>query len=202
MITKKLYIIRHGQTDYNKKGIVQGSGIDSSLNDKGIEQATLFYDKYKHVKFDKIYTSELVRTHQSVAMFLEQGIPHQILSGLNEISWGDKEGEKVSNKPGSTYMELIDSWKKGKLEECIKNGENPKQVQARQKQALQVVLGQKKEENVLICMHGRALRIFLCLLLKINLSEMDQFEHSNLCLYQLDYEGENFKVACVEHQKI
>ncbi|HNU42529.1 MAG TPA: histidine phosphatase family protein, partial [Cyclobacteriaceae bacterium] len=35
MITKKIYIIRHGQTDFNLKGIVQGSGVDSSLNVRG-----------------------------------------------------------------------------------------------------------------------------------------------------------------------
>ncbi|MFT5802452.1 MAG: broad specificity phosphatase PhoE, partial [Nonlabens sp.] len=30
------YFIRHGQTDYNLRGIVQGSGIDSELNENGI----------------------------------------------------------------------------------------------------------------------------------------------------------------------
>lgn len=39
---KKIYIIRHGQTDFNLKGIVQGSGVDSSLNDFGVAQSRAF----------------------------------------------------------------------------------------------------------------------------------------------------------------
>ena len=43
-------------------------------------------------------------------------------------------------------------------------------------------------------MHGRAMRILLCQLLKYPLRCMDQFEHQNLCLYQLDYTGSMFTV--------
>ncbi|MDP4678865.1 MAG: histidine phosphatase family protein, partial [Cyclobacteriaceae bacterium] len=39
MKTKKIYIIRHGQTDYNKNNMVQGRGINSSINEFGQEQA-------------------------------------------------------------------------------------------------------------------------------------------------------------------
>ncbi|MEM6877731.1 MAG: histidine phosphatase family protein, partial [Bacteroidota bacterium] len=35
MLKQTVYIVRHGQTDYNLRGIVQGSGVDSSLNDTG-----------------------------------------------------------------------------------------------------------------------------------------------------------------------
>ncbi|HCZ37344.1 MAG TPA: histidine phosphatase family protein, partial [Cytophagales bacterium] len=70
MTTKKIYLIRHGQTDFNLKGIVQGSGVDSSLNAKGMAQAQAFFEMYKHIKFDKIYTSTLKRTRESVSGFI------------------------------------------------------------------------------------------------------------------------------------
>ncbi|EJF08716.1 histidine phosphatase family protein, partial [Pontibacter sp. BAB1700] len=35
MSIKKIYLIRHGQTDFNLQGIVQGSGVDASLNELG-----------------------------------------------------------------------------------------------------------------------------------------------------------------------
>lgn len=41
--TKDIYIIRHGQTDFNVRQIVQGRGINSDLNDMGIRQAQLFF---------------------------------------------------------------------------------------------------------------------------------------------------------------
>ena len=79
---KKIYIIRHGQTDFNLKNIVQGSGVDSSLNERGIAQASAFFDAYQHIKFDKVYTSVLQRTGQSVQRFIDLGIPHEKLAGL------------------------------------------------------------------------------------------------------------------------
>src|SRR5687768_4016565 len=72
---KKIYLIRHGQTDFNLKNIVQGSGVDTDLNDKGRSQAEAFYNKYKHVPFDKVYTSALKRSMQSVDLFVKSGIP-------------------------------------------------------------------------------------------------------------------------------
>ncbi|MCZ6899539.1 MAG: histidine phosphatase family protein, partial [Bacteroidetes bacterium] len=52
MISKKIYLIRHGETDLNRAGVVQGSGVDTSINDFGRRQANEFYEKYKHVPFD------------------------------------------------------------------------------------------------------------------------------------------------------
>ena len=53
MSKKTIYLIRHGQTDFNKQGIVQGSGVDSSLNDEGHAQARKFFEAYHHINFDK-----------------------------------------------------------------------------------------------------------------------------------------------------
>jgi len=92
MKSKNIYIVRHGQTDDNLKGIVQGSGIDAPINDTGIQQTKKFYDAYKNVNFDKVYITELQRTAQSVASFIQDGIPTQVLPGLNEINWGTREG--------------------------------------------------------------------------------------------------------------
>ena len=50
-------------------GIVQGRGMDTELNEKGRAQAEAFYQAYKDVPFDKIYTSTLKRTHQTVQNF-------------------------------------------------------------------------------------------------------------------------------------
>ena len=46
-MVKNIYIIRHGQTDFNVRQIVQGRGINSDLNDEGILQAKLFFEAHK-----------------------------------------------------------------------------------------------------------------------------------------------------------
>ncbi len=77
MIQKTLYIVRHGQTDLNKQGIVQGRGMNTDLNDEGRKQAALFFNAYKDVPFNKIYISELKRTQQSIQQFIDLGIPYK-----------------------------------------------------------------------------------------------------------------------------
>jgi len=43
LATKKIYVVRHGETEYNRTGVVQGSGVNSALNDNGFKQADLFF---------------------------------------------------------------------------------------------------------------------------------------------------------------
>ena len=94
MNKKILYIVRHGQTDLNKQGIVQGRGRDTDLNEEGRAQANLFFQAYKYVPFDKIYISKLKRTQQSIQQFIDLGIPFEKLEGLDELGWGELEGAR------------------------------------------------------------------------------------------------------------
>jgi len=194
LTTKKIYIIRHGQTDYNLQGIVQGSGVDSSLNDNGRAQAQAFYEAYKEVNFDKIYTSSLRRTKESIQSFLDLGIESESLSGLNEISWGTKEGQRITPNEDAYYHWMLNQWQLGNTQERIEGGESPEDVTSRQEVALNRILSQTQEQTILICMHGRALRILLCRLLNYPLKSMDMFEHHNLCLYLVEYTGSLFSV--------
>ena len=92
-MTKTLYIVRHGQTDLNKRGIIQGRGMDTDLNDESRKQALAFFNAYKNVPFDKIYISKLKRTQQSIQRFIDLGIPYEKLAGLDELGWGIHEGQ-------------------------------------------------------------------------------------------------------------
>ena len=56
-----MYFIRHGETDENVKRIVQGCGVDSVLNENGLNQGKKFYEHYKNIGFKKMYCSALKR---------------------------------------------------------------------------------------------------------------------------------------------
>lgn len=191
---KTLYFIRHGQTDLNFKGVVQGRGINSPLNAMGHKQAQAFYEAYKSVPFDKIYTSTLLRTHQTVAPFVADGIPMEELDGLDEISWGVYEGQEQSDIILSGFQDLVSAWKNNNLDQAIDQGESPNQLVLRQKQAMTHILGNSDEKNVLICMHGRALRIMLCHLTEVPVCQMDDFPHTNTALYVVGYKDGKFSV--------
>ena len=199
MKTKKIYIIRHGQTDYNKQNIVQGRGINSSLNELGRSQAKAFHNHYKNEGFDIIYISTLKRTSESVAPFLEEGVPHMKLTGLDEISWGVYEGKEANYEEKVFFKDLTSKWASGETSLALEEGESPEDVAFRQQSVIEKIRN-AEEETILVCMHGRALRVFLTQLLELPIARMDQFEHTNLGLYVVEYA--NNKFSLLEKNKI
>ena len=186
--------MRHGQTDFNLQGVVQGSGIDAPINKTGLAQASAFFESYKDIPFDQIYHTALIRTKQSIQQFIDLGIPTTALPELNEISWGDYEGTPMTPEEGEYYRHMLHQWQQGNLDYAIAGGESPNTVAARMRVGIDKILS-GPGETILVCMHGRAMRIFLSLILNYDLRYMDQFEHHNLCLYLLEQsEDETFVV--------
>lgn len=189
---KELYIIRHGETELNKLGIVQGRGVNASLNTTGIAQAEAFFNTYQSTAFDKIYTSCLVRTHETVKQFIDLGLPWEQLEGLDELAWGEWEGKTNSPESRQAFRALVKEWAIGNYNAKFDGGESPNDVAARMAKAIAHIKAQTNEKCVLICMHGRALRLILCLLLNKPFSEMESFAHSNTTLYRLKFDGNEF----------
>ena len=203
---KEIYLIRHGETDFNRQGVVQGSGIDSDLNELGQKQAQSFFEFYKHLNFDKIYTSKLKRTHQSVQGFIDKGFSWEQHEGLNEISWGNKEGKESTDEDQKYYKNLVRDWRAGNVHIPSEEGESPIDVLERQKPVVDLMISRQAEENILIAMHGRAMRVLLTHLFEKPLQQMDEYKHTNLCLYRIQYNYEvgKFKLldACnIDHLK-
>ncbi len=196
MTKKIIYLIRHGETALNRKGAVQGRGVDAGLNETGWKQARAFYEKYKDTPFQKVYISTLKRTFETASDFIEAGIPYERLEGLDEISWGKAEGKTPEESGYEMFESLLASWRRGDTHAALEAGESPEEVALRQAAAMRKILSRKDEELILVTMHGRAMRILLSRLLGYPLREMDRFEHSNTCLYVLeyDYTKESFEI--------
>ena len=174
----KLYIIRHAETEYNKKGIIQGSEVDSDINDIGESQANSFYEYYKNINFDKIYVLDLKRTFQTIRRFTENGSSYEKLKEFNEISWGVNQGKSDDLED---YARLIDTWLAGNLDNKFEEGESPNEMSVRLVKGFNKVLDDD-HDTVLLCIHGRALRILLSKIIDNDLTKMDKYVHSNTCL--------------------
>ena len=186
----RLFIIRHAETDYNKLGLIQGSEVDSELNEVGRKQSELFYDFYKELNIEKIYVSGLKRTLQTVKRFIDDGIPYEKINDFNEISWGINQGK---NDDLEEYKNLTESWKKGELDNKFNNGESPNDMVIRVMRGFDKVI-KENFDNVLICIHGRALRVMLSKIIDNDLSKMDKYVHCNTGMYVLEYDKEIFTI--------
>ena len=186
----KLYIIRHAETEYNRKGIIQGSEVDSDINDVGESQANSFYEYYKDINFDKIYVSDLKRTFQTIRRFTENGSLYEKLKDFNEISWGINQGK---NDDLEDYARLIDTWLAGNLDNKFEKGESPNEMSVRLIKGFNKVLDDDLD-TVLLCIHGRALRILLSKIIDNDLTKMDKYVHSNTGLYILEYKNNKYEI--------
>ena len=186
----KLYIIRHAETEYNRKGIIQGSEVDSDINDIGESQANSFYEYYKDINFDKIYVSDLKRTFQTIRRFTENGSSYEKLKEFNEISWGVNQGKSDDLED---YAKLIDTWLAGNLDNKFEEGESPNEMSERLVKGFDKVLDDD-HDTVLLCIHGRALRILLSKIIDNDLTKMDKYVHSNTGLYILEYKNGKYEI--------
>ncbi len=191
---KELYIIRHGETELNRLGIVQGRGVNTDLNETGKAQAAAFFNHYKHIPFDHIYTSALKRTHQTAQGFIDLGLPWDQLEGLDELAWGDWEGKPNTEEARRAFKEIVELWQGGNYDAKFEGGESPNDVLFRLTKAIDVIKSGTEEKCVLVCMHGRAMRLLLCYLLAKPMSEMGDFPHQNTTLYRLKYDDDKFEV--------
>lgn len=186
-----LYILRHGETDFNRLGIVQGSGVDTDLNETGREQARAFFETYQEIDFQLVVTSKLRRTHQTVHHFLEKEIPWVQTADINEISWGDHEGQPATPERTAVFHWMLREWQNGNLDAAMPNGETARQLVDRVGRFVEW-LKTRPEQRILVATHGRALRCLVTMLKGLGPADMEGVSHANTGLYVIHFQNDEF----------
>jgi broad specificity phosphatase PhoE len=144
----KLIITRHGETEENKSGIMQGH-LPGKLSATGIEQAKKIALRLKDEKIDYIFSSDLARasdTAKEIAKY-HKHVPIKFTAELRERHLGDFQGKKESDfcKDPKNYKNIF-------IEP--KNGEPMKELYARAKNFLQRIVSKYKDKTVLFVGHA------------------------------------------------
>lgn len=181
-----VYFLRHGETDLNRRNVVQGRSIDSNLNELGRAQAEAFFKQYQHVNFELVVTSCLQRTHQTVARFLDRDIPWHQTADLDEISWGAMEGSLPNPERDRAFNEVLQAWRTGDVDAAFPGGESARQLDDRVGHFLDW-LQKRPEQQILVATHGRTLRILIARLKGLLLSEVYQVELVNTGCYHVQF---------------
>ncbi len=154
-----IYAIRHGETVWNTKGIIQGGGSDSPLTDLGIQQAQSLGKRLKEYNIDIIYSSDLGRAKQTTDIlnsFLHTQIIYSEL--LRETNYGIAEGIKSSDLEINNELKCIcDKVNAGDNDAHFNGGESRNEVYYRFIDFLKALPDNK---NILISTHGGVLRTF------------------------------------------
>ena len=167
----KLYIVRHGQTEWNVLEKFQGQ-LNSPLTPEGIEKVKETAKELKNIKFKASYTSQMGRTIATAEMILEnnkyeqektsdQKLKLQKLPELNEIHFGEWQGltfkETFVKYPKEAHNYFYDV--KNYNAKNIK-GEELKDGLERFLKGLEKIREEQKSGNILIVTHGTVLELF------------------------------------------
>ncbi|MGX8832613.1 histidine phosphatase family protein [Amedibacillus sp. YH-ame6] len=142
-----IYFVRHGQTDWNLHGKMQGH-TDIELNDTGRQQALIAKEKLADVQMDFIYASPLSRAKETASIINENwDLPLVVDERLCERSFGEYEGH---SSDGLDYSKL---WKLCE-EPPFPGAENSIAFYQRVEAFLDTIIDQAQEKNILIVAHG------------------------------------------------
>jgi len=193
---KRIILVRHGETDFNREKILQGQ-LDTYLNDNGFNQAKKAAQILTKEEIEVIYSSDLKRTFQTaqiIAGFLKMEIITTPL--LRERTYGDFEGlTKVEIE--KYYKHLPFSWESGFLDSVSRHFkvESDKDLAKRVGKFFKMLKNKHKDKNVLLVIHGGVIwSIFsiLNLAVKIGKNGKSIFANASVCI--LEKKGEGYRL--------
>ena len=162
----RFYLIRHGETDWNKAGRYQGrTNID--MNAEGREQARLLGERFRFLPLDALYVSPLnraVETANEVAR--TTGITPVTDEHFIEINFGEWEGhtiEELSEKFGSAYTDFF----KDPFDHPVPGEGSFQNAMDRAIEGFNILAERHQGQNVAIISHGGLLRVMLVGLLEM-----------------------------------
>ena len=191
-----LYLVRHGETDYNRDNVMQGGGIDSPLNATGRAQSEALADRLASVSFDVVYTSPMQRTEETADIVAgpHEPIPRRRLDALREMGWGVLEGQGPSEERDALLQSVKADWRNGNFDRAVDGGESIHDVAARAQNAIDHLMTHEMGNTVLVVTHGRYLRVFLSTLIDgADLYQMHTFGHSNTCVNRVVHRENTFE---------
>lgn len=147
-----LYLIRHGQTDWNIEGRYQGQA-DPPLNQRGIKQANELWEELKDENLDLVYTSPLLRAKQTAVILTDRlSIPLKEDPRLMEIHQGNWQ-TKLRSEIQASYPDVFKAWETNPWEVTPPGGENLSQVQDRVKASVDDITKHNPDKKVGVVTH-------------------------------------------------
>jgi broad specificity phosphatase PhoE len=183
----RLFLVRHGETDWNRDGRYQGQ-TDIPLNAVGRRQAALLRDRLRDEQFTSCYSSSLGRAVETAEIVLG-GRDRPILrtSGLNELNYGDWEGlvtaEIIARFPDAWAAFIADP-----VRNAPPGGETRARLRDRVDGVLQAISAEYlgRDVSLLVAAHGGTIRALVASILNISLYDLWKLRQDNAALTIVD----------------
>lgn len=153
----RIYLTRHGETEWNKQRRFQGSK-NSELTEKGILGAELLSSRLEEIELDLIVSSPLKRAYHTAEIVRgNKKIDIITHDGFKEINLGDFEGmrwDEIEELHGDILYRITED----PFNNRYPNGENLMEFYSRVEKALGEVIDKFRHRRVLIVAHGGTIK--------------------------------------------
>ena len=176
-----IYITRHGETEWNVAGRIQGH-TDVSLSERGRAQAGMLALRLASIPIDAVYSSDLSRAAETARVAVgEREVPMTFTEELREYNKGVFEG-LTEDEYRVKYPELYEPSMANDLDFAPPGGETIRETSARLAGIVQRVKDAHMDQSALIVGHGGSLRAGIVSLLDLPLEANWKFAMGNCSL--------------------
>jgi probable phosphoglycerate mutase len=156
-----LYVFRHGQTDWNKEGRIQGH-LDVPLNEEGRLQARRLLPVLKRLEVQSFLSSDLSRARETAEIpAFQLGLPVAVSEGLREIFLGGAQGltrQEIEAKYGTEFSDRMRTRPLGDEDVVRLGSESGDAVVERALRSIEAHLQASPVSKLAICSHGGVVR--------------------------------------------
>jgi broad specificity phosphatase PhoE len=189
----RVILIRHGETDWNKKKIFRGR-IDVKLNDNGIRQAGIICDILGEVEIDAFYTSPLSRAQETSKIIAScHGKDVQALDEFTDIHFGDWQG-LTRKDVMKRYPDIYRVWENRPDKAKIPGAETLTDVRKRITNGFKKLLSIDHDGTVAVVSHGLTNKVALCMVLGLDNSHFWKVKQDNGAVNIFEYTGHGTKL--------
>ena len=179
-----VHLVRHGQSEYNARGRVQGH-TNSPLTPQGRAQARAAGEALKGRKVDAIYTSDLLRALQTAEEMGEvMGMEPKPVEGLREVSLGQWEGKEIEEIKASDPRTL-ELWYSSPMEARIPGAEPLNAFRERVLSTFRELVESHPSGEIVVVSHGGVLSVIIADVLQMSLNSLWRFRLDNASISRL-----------------
>ncbi len=183
--TLRIYLARHGQTDWNAERRLQGQ-TDRLLDDTGRQQAAQLAASLRGITLDAVYSSTLGRSRET-ADIARGATPLTSVDGLRERALGKFEGLRIAGDDTASVSEY--RRRSQDPEDSLDGGESGTQFFARVRQAVEAIRDGHQTGTILVVGHGGTNQMILRTLFDLSPEQADSIRQANDEIYMIEIEA-------------
>lgn len=191
----RIYLVRHGETEWNKLQRSQGCGNDISLSEEGFKQARAVAERLGEEKIDLVFSSTLLRAYQTAEEIAKlHNLKVEKCSEFMEINFGEWEGMLFPDIK-EKFSEAYEVWRTTPHLAVIPGAENVAELRDRSMKKLLALIKENPDKNIVVVSHGISIKVLITAIMNIDLGHLHRVRQDNTAINIFEYENNVFDLV-------